>query len=451
MAASFTSRSIRSSSVVVGLCCCGFLITLVSYLVHLHTAQESLSDHAGTALAAAVLEILSLVVVVVLVVLAALKPPALSQTGALRWTRLVITSVTFFLGSVVAVVAITQAFSASRDLDAVSQRLDALSTSSGICYAMWAMSLLFELALTLLCFLPHKKPSPIEPEDGSVDHSFTTMTSTTETKKSTSLEMGNLKPSSFPSPPAAAARRSIVSTTSSKKSSFRRSVQQMLHPQNSRTRLMHQPSFQSMTETIPPCPSTQHQPDPFDTWEVDTHDPQRLEPIPGSRPVSPAKALDGPFPHDDNDTEYTSFPDPSLPSPTLHTFHNAGVSRSRSGSATSEGHIHPLFRSDSPLPPPLASPGTIVTASQWGGHIVSTTDRDRAMSLSRTVSRSSSRPASPGLPMSSWIKPSSRVCSRAGSVSSSVAGGRVPLRSVRSDERMVEGRGVLRRQQSFYT
>jgi len=259
MAASFASRGIRFSlSIVVGLCCCGFLVALVSYLVHLHAAQGGLSKHAATALAAAILEILSLLVAVVLVFLAALKPIVLSRTGFLRWTLLASTILTFFLGSVVAVVAIPQAFSASRDKDAVSERSDVLGTTSGICYAMWAMSVLFELALALLCFLPHKNQSPVEPEDGSVDHSFTTATSTTETKKSTSLEMGNLKLTSFPSPPAAAARRSIISTTSSKKSSFRKSVQQMLHPQTSRTRLMHQPSFQSLNETISPRPSTQH-------------------------------------------------------------------------------------------------------------------------------------------------------------------------------------------------
>ena len=443
-----TSKGIRSfMSVVVGLCSCGFLIALISYLIHLYRAQESLSDHAPSALAAAILELLSLVVIVVVVFVAALKPSLLSQGGMSGWAFIISTVVIFFLGALVAVIAIAQAFSASSADEAISRRLDASGTKSGVCYAIWVVSLLFEIALVLLCFLPHKKQTSIEPEEGSVDHSFSTVTSSPATKKSTSLEMGNLSLSSFPSPPAAA-RRSIISTTSSKKSSFRKSVQQILHPQSSRTRLVHQPSFQSMNETITPRPSTtHHQPDPFDTWEIDPH---RLDPIPGSRPVSPAKALNGPFLHDD-DNEYTSFPDPSLPSPTMHTFHNAGASRSRSASATSEGHIHPLFRSDSPLPPPLASPGTIVTASQWGGQVVSPTDRDRAMSLSRTVSRGSSRPASPGLPMSSWIRPGSRAGSRAGSVSGSIAGGRVPLRSVRSDERMVEGKSVVRRQQSFYT
>ncbi|TLD26532.1 hypothetical protein PspLS_04898 [Pyricularia sp. CBS 133598] len=37
---------------------------------------------------------------------------------------------------------------------------------------------------------------------------------------------------------------------------------------------------------------------------------------------------------------------------------------------TSESHIHPLFRSDSPTPPPIAKPGTVVTAAPNAGQLV---------------------------------------------------------------------------------
>jgi hypothetical protein len=36
----------------------------------------------------------------------------------------------------------------------------------------------------------------------------------------------------------------------------------------------------------------------------------------------------------------------------------------------SESHIHPLFRSDSPTPPPTATPGTVVTAAPGAGHAI---------------------------------------------------------------------------------
>ncbi|POS72154.1 hypothetical protein DHEL01_v209448 [Diaporthe helianthi] len=55
-------------------------------------------------------------------------------------------------------------------------------------------------------------------------------------------------------------------------------------------------------------------------------------------------------------------------------------------SSASESHIHPLFRSDSPTPPPLASPGTVVIAAPQAGFVIS--DRQSIRSLSRMRSDS---------------------------------------------------------------
>ncbi|KAK7728731.1 hypothetical protein SLS53_009384 [Cytospora paraplurivora] len=55
----------------------------------------------------------------------------------------------------------------------------------------------------------------------------------------------------------------------------------------------------------------------------------------------------------------------------------------------SESHIHPLFRSDSPDPPPLATPSTVIVAAPQAGQVIS--DRDSIRSLSRM--RSDSLPA----------------------------------------------------------
>lgn len=57
--------------------------------------------------------------------------------------------------------------------------------------------------------------------------------------------------------------------------------------------------------------------------------------------------------------------------------------------SASESHIHPLFRSDSPTPPPLATPGTVVIAAPQAGQVIS--DRQSIRSLSRM--RSGSLPA----------------------------------------------------------
>ncbi|RGP77737.1 hypothetical protein FLONG3_4126 [Fusarium longipes] len=48
----------------------------------------------------------------------------------------------------------------------------------------------------------------------------------------------------------------------------------------------------------------------------------------------------------------------------------------------SESHIHPLFRSDSPTPPPMATPGTVVVASPNAGQVI--THRQSVRSLRST-------------------------------------------------------------------
>ena len=58
---------------------------------------------------------------------------------------------------------------------------------------------------------------------------------------------------------------------------------------------------------------------------------------------------------------------------------------------SNEAHIHPLFRSDSPTPPPLATPGTSVVASPIAGQVIS--PRPSLRSLNRM--RSGSLPTAP--------------------------------------------------------
>lgn len=57
----------------------------------------------------------------------------------------------------------------------------------------------------------------------------------------------------------------------------------------------------------------------------------------------------------------------------------------------SEAHIHPLFRSDSPTPPAIVSPGTVVVAAPNGGQVLS--DKHSIRTLTRR--RSGSLPAVP--------------------------------------------------------
>ncbi|QIX02305.1 hypothetical protein AMS68_007822 [Peltaster fructicola] len=103
-----------------------------------------------------------------------------------------------------------------------------------------------------------------------------------------------------------------------------------------------------------------------------------LETIPGSRPVSPAKPLE-PYLWEEVMPEDFPLPDsPSLSraaspvnstSPTDHHFLPFPPMIGEFASS-SQTHIHPLFRSDSPGPPPSTSPGTKVTASPYAGQVV---------------------------------------------------------------------------------
>ncbi|KAI7092021.1 hypothetical protein KC356_g48 [Hortaea werneckii] len=119
------------------------------------------------------------------------------------------------------------------------------------------------------------------------------------------------------------------------------------------------------------------QPNPF-TSPLNESGFIRLEPIPGSRPVSPAKPLDGPFP--ETSPEETPLPE----SPIQSVVSSPWTQRASSDElpplrrpSTHGSQVHPLFRAESPMPPPLHSPGTVITASPYAGQIIG---RDHAMS-----------------------------------------------------------------------
>lgn len=206
-------------------------------------------------------------------------------------------------------------------------------------------------------------------------------------KRSISSRLRSATPTSPPAfnPNRTAPTSSAFSEYSvSLNSSFRQSVSHAIRPMTSKTKLIFQSPFLSKE---PQSPSfgrdmsldTPRQDDEFDSWDTsavaDTEDRQeaqkttraRLETIPGSRPVSPARALDGPFPDD----EIMSPPHSPIASPTSETSSlRFPIPPGRQGSID-QAHIHPLFRSESPVPPPLPSPGTVITASPYAGQVVS--------------------------------------------------------------------------------
>lgn len=225
--------------------------------------------------------------------------------------------------------------------------------------------------------------------------------STTQANQTQGLPISNSSPPSL-----------IVSEGTS---SLRSSLSLIQRPASSKPRLLiRQHSFprQSNRFLDHPAPGRWSHSEGFDSWDTSEVAPQiretilqsspvtrgkPLEPIPGSRSPSPAKALEGPF---YPETESSSVPTSPLQQPTYSrtssrqqlkgldiSLYRQGQSTSaptsplpqpgysRSGSRqraeSSEAHIHPLFRTYSPTPPPMASSNTVLTAAPEAGQIMS--------------------------------------------------------------------------------
>lgn len=246
----------------------------------------------------------------------------------------------------------------------------------------------------------------------------------------TTTNLYMLQPAQPNSPLAALPSPTFSSRSSNSLKSWRDSLQHAIRPVTSRTKLIKQSSFtrdaRSIYSTDNQSIETSSHPDGFESWEVDpsTRDavaqlasatspvsasasiqasaPSRgtaLEPIPGSRPASPARALDGPFPTSDGD-DNDWLPPPKMVSEapvsgdSLQRHTNTGIQlpdTSRPPSpAVSEAHIHPLFRTESPTPPPAATPGTSILASPLATQMIACPARPYSRMRSN-----SSRAASP--------------------------------------------------------
>ncbi|KAI1085649.1 hypothetical protein F5B20DRAFT_575157 [Whalleya microplaca] len=163
-------------------------------------------------------------------------------------------------------------------------------------------------------------------------------------------------------------------------SSIRTSFSHVVHPSGSKTRLL---STSSRTGRRPPSIDSSYRErssDGFDSWDTSSVDPHNrqtvldntsspararfLETIPASptvsRSPSPGYPLDLEPPKRCRRSRSYS-PVPRVPQ-----------ERSMSPQSSSgELHIHPLFRSDSPVPPPTATPGTMVVAAPNAGLTIS--------------------------------------------------------------------------------
>ncbi|KAF2160835.1 hypothetical protein M409DRAFT_59623 [Zasmidium cellare ATCC 36951] len=267
-------------------------------------------------------------------------------------------------------------------------------------------------------------------------------------RRSISVHMASLGPSSpkffrshsEPGSPSLAA--------SSPRSSFRDSASQALRPMTSKTRLLLHTSFaskDSRSVQAEPMVEVMRQNDDFENWDTSAVEEDgyaspfgsktkmtRLETIPGSRPVSPAHPLDGPFPDEEGIApDQLPLPESPFQSPISPLSPNSETSslrsmrrpttRRKNSNANDQSFIHPLFRTESPAPPPLTSPGTVIHASPYAGQIVSAEN----MALAPRLLHSShgSRPTTPNLVSPARSRPGSLRSFRMNSASPVEANG----------------------------
>ncbi|KAI1457752.1 hypothetical protein F4805DRAFT_457431 [Annulohypoxylon moriforme] len=183
----------------------------------------------------------------------------------------------------------------------------------------------------------------------------------------------------YSSRPNSSGGRSMAETMSS----IRTSISHTVRPTGSKTRLL---STSSKSVRRPPSldstgwrERSSVTEDGFDSWDTSSVDPQNrqivvdnsppirarfLETIPASpttsRSPSPGCPLDLEPPKRNRRSRSYS------PLPRAH--HERSLTPL---SSPGELHIHPLFRSDSPVPPPAATPGTMVIAAPNAGQTIS--------------------------------------------------------------------------------
>lgn len=179
--------------------------------------------------------------------------------------------------------------------------------------------------------------------------------------------------------------------------SIRSSLSQAVRPITSKTKLVqhsqrssHRPTSRGSSQNRASVEEG------FDSWDTSSVDssarqavesasptpPRFLETIPAS-PTTSRSASPG-FPLDLE-------PPKSRQRSRSYSPANGYTERTRSAASSplespSEAHIHPLFRTDSPTPPPSATPGTVVTAAPNAGQLI--TDRNVRRMRSSSLTRS---------------------------------------------------------------
>jgi hypothetical protein len=293
------------------------------------------------------------------------------------------------LAALLTIYTLTWIWNYVRNMNHPNSRFMFTQTLSKAGFAVWSVSFIAQATLFTLVFWPKQQQiAPPTPQE------LTQRPSPGRAVKRRLSDLTSLTPPSTPPPILPKSVPSSPKFSSPTKSYFGHSVNQVIRPMTSKTKLLlRQQSFPRDSSSLQSTRETSlealRQDDGFESWDTsrveeadDGHFlPQsvrlrvesRLETIPGSRPVSPANPLNGPFPsHMDDDVRLPESPAHSpvhSPSSETSSF-TFSPPPTRPDSSAGQSHIHPLFRSESPGPAPLASPGTVITASPFAGQVV---------------------------------------------------------------------------------
>jgi hypothetical protein len=385
--------------------------TAVLIVLHIILAQSMNDPSSAARIAAIISSALETVVLTFLCWCIATHIRALAWNRWRRWTGVVfgVGALLCAVASATSVAALVCLSNVARDLPAAILGTNSVSFLIGASAALgltFALQLVFLVVHFVLTRLPGGQAQSLHTEDDgrrsaqanvkSIPYSQTSPM-IQKTRGSTSMDSR--------SPPGSSGGRSASETISS----IRSSLSNVVRPISSKTRLLSsQRSTPSQRSGRRPASldSNAHRDtvsaeDGFDSWDTSAVDPQTRQtvldtssPTPGGRfletiPASPTTSR-SPSPGTPLDLE--------PPRTRRSRSYSPAASRTRaqrSDSSTQppsgESHIHPLFRSDSPTPPPAVSAGTVVTAAPNAGQVIS--DRQSLRSLNRM--RSGSLPAVP--------------------------------------------------------
>ncbi|TVY16753.1 hypothetical protein LARI1_G007530 [Lachnellula arida] len=266
-------------------------------------------------------------------------------------------------------------------------------------FVVWAISLLSEGLFVIYMVIIQRRDfqQQIQRYRASMSHTFPQMQSTPRLQ-APSMQESIDREFSMESrrPPSSSSR---PQSGSDEKSSIRSSISQVVRPITSKTTLIpnnHKPS--QRPTSIESSQRDASMEDSFDSWDTSSVDASARQAVEAASPSTQRFLETIPASPTTSRSASPGFPLDLEPPKTRwrsRSYSPSCTERNRNSRAESpigsEAHIHPLFRTDSPDPPPTTTPGTMVTAAPNAGQLIS----DRASIRSVQRMRSGSLPASP--------------------------------------------------------